>query len=368
MAIPLCPYFNKCGGCAAQHIDYDIQLENKQKAVENAIGHKVTVHSANPYRYRNRMDFIFTSRGIGFRERNNWKSIVDVDECVISEPIINTLVKEIGEYFGNIDAYNVRTQQGTYMYAVIRTAKNESAISFVLNEDSKGLGQTIDAIKKFAVTSSATNIAVTYVPSTANESISDEFFMVKGKDTLTAEYCGKTFSFSLQGFFQNNHVMAQQMHEYVANIITKHETKQSHLLDLYGGVGCFGIINADKFKDVTIVESVKSCIDAAQKNIAQNKITNAKALVLDAKSLKKVQLAQPLFVITDPPRSGMDPATITQLNVLKPEVIVYISCNYHQLAKDLTKFKNYEVKSAALFDLFPQTNHAEVVAELVKKN
>ena len=311
------------------------------------------------------MDFIFTPKGLGLRERDNWKSLVDVEKCVISEPLINVLVKEMRDYFHNTDAYNVRTKAGTYMYAVIRTAQ-QSAISFVLNEDSKGTAQAIDNIKRFAMTSSATNIAITYVPSTSNESISDEFFMVKGKDMLTTEYCGKTFSYPLQGFFQNNHGMAQIMHHYVSQIIEKHDTKGMHLLDLYGGVGCFGIINANTFHGVTIIESVKYCINAAQKNIAQNNIPNAKALVLDAKSLKKLALPKPLFVITDPPRSGMDPATITQLNVLAPEVIIYISCNYFQLAKDLPKFKNYELKSAALFDLFPQTNHSEVVVELVR--
>ncbi len=312
------------------------------------------------------MDFIFTPKGLGFRERDNWKSIVDVQECVISDQIINKLVKEIRVAFSGVDAQNVRTRQGTYIYAVIRTAGNEAAISFVLNEDSKQVAAAIEKIKVYARTSAADHIAISYVPHTSNESISEEFFMVKGTDMLTTEYCGKTFSYSIQGFFQNNHAIAQQMHGYVTSIISNHDTKQSHLLDLYGGVGCFGIINAGKFKDVTIVESVKVCIDAAQKNIAQNNIPNAKALVLDAKSLKKLVLPKPLFVIIDPPRSGMDPATITQLNALQPEVIIYISCNYFQLAKDIPKFKNYELKSVALFDLFPQTNHSEVVAELVR--
>jgi tRNA/tmRNA/rRNA uracil-C5-methylase (TrmA/RlmC/RlmD family) len=52
---------------------------------------------------------------------------------------------------------------------------------------------------------------------------------------------------------------------------------------------------------------------------------------------------------------------------LKPQVIIYVSCNVQQLAKDLAKFKDYTIKSAAMFDLFPQTNHLESVVELVRK-
>jgi len=89
--------------------------------------------------------------------------------------------------------------------------------------------------------------------------------------------------------------------------------------------------------------------------------------LLDAKNLKKLKFIQPLFVITDPPRSGMHPKTIEQLNILKPEIILYVSCNVEQLAKDIIKLKDYKIKSAAIFDLFPQTNHIEVIIELVKQ-
>ena len=62
----------------------------------------------------------------------------------------------------------------------------------------------------------------------------------------------------------------------------------------------------------------------------------------------------------------MDIKTIEAIKQLEPEVIVYISCNIEQLAKELPKI-GYEIKSAGLFDLFPQTNHCEAIVELVKE-
>ena len=64
----------------------------------------------------------------------------------------------------------------------------------------------------------------------------------------------------------------------------------------------------------------------------------------------------------------MDIRALDSLNELKPEAIIYISCNPLQLGKELPRLKNYSVKSAAMFDMFPQTNHAEAIVELGLKN
>ncbi len=85
MAEPLCPYFGKCGGCSAQHIDYEAQVENKKKVVQQALGvSEVKVFTGSPYSYRNRMDFIFHPQGVGLRKRSEWQKIIDIERCVIA--------------------------------------------------------------------------------------------------------------------------------------------------------------------------------------------------------------------------------------------------------------------------------------------
>jgi len=371
MVDPLCKYFGQCGGCSSQHIAYDVQLDSKRKQLAHSINvdsNTIEVFSDKEYYYRNRMDLIFTHRGSGLRKKGDWRSVVDIEQCVIANEKLNLLIKEIREHFRDVDFFDVRKNQGTYRYAVLRTPGNTSSISFVLNEDSTKTGDAIDKIKHYAKISSAENIIVTYVPRQTDMSISEEFFVVKGTDMLTENYLDKVFTYSVQGFFQNNTSMAEKMHEYVHKLCMKHESKKLTLLDLYAGVGTFGINNCSLFKDLFIVESDKHCVVAAKINIEKNRIENAQILELDAMQLKKVELPdKELFVITDPPRSGMHPKTIEQLNKLKPRVIIYISCNIEQLGRDLPKFKDYDLKSSALFDLFPHTPHAEGVVELVRK-
>jgi len=368
MATLLCPYFGKCAGCTSQHIDYQLQLQNKQQWLAKAIKYDdIKVISNKNYFYRNRMDFIFYPRGIGLRTKSGSKSVIDIEECVISNKKINILLKEVRSFFTNNDLYGKFLKSNTFRYLVIRSTKNISSLSFVLSENSHRLAEAINYLNSFAVNSSADNILVTYTSAYEAKSTSSDSFIIKGSNQLYDTFLGKKFWFSAQGFFQNNSAMTEKMVHYSHDILQKYETKNAQLLDLYGGVGTFGIINADIFKSVLVIENNSLSIEAANKNIQENKTKNVAAKVLDAKQLRKVSLSQPLYVITDPPRSGMDIKVIQYLNQLKPKVILYISCNIQQLAKELSKFKEYEIKSAALFDLFPQTPHSEAVVELKLK-
>jgi 23S rRNA (uracil1939-C5)-methyltransferase len=158
------------------------------------------------------------------------------------------------------------------------------------------------------------------------------------------------------------------MVEHAKNIFSKYETKDKNLLDLYGGVGTFGLCLADMFKKTVIVESVPESIACAKKNIINNGITNAEAHCLDSAKMGKVISKGNLFAITDPPRSGMTRQAIENLTALEPEIIVYVSCNPQQFSREMLIFqKKYDLKSITVFDMFPQTTHIETVAELVRK-
>ncbi len=369
MATPLCQYFGTCGGCTAQHIDYTLQIENKRKQLQSMMKTEaVQVFFDKEYGYRNRMDFIFHTKGLGLRKKGQLDSIIPIQHCVIAEKKINQIVQEIEQAFNDCDAFDVRKHSGTFRYAVIRSSPIDSSLSFVLNSNSPRLQEAIEKAKAFAEHCSAQNILISYVPAQSDVSTSSDYFVIKGKDFLQTTFMDKIFSYPIQGFFQNNHHMAEKMQNYVSQLLKQYETKNALLLDLYGGVGTFGIVNAGYFKEVLVIESVKESIDFAQKNIEQNNYTHVKGMVLDAKQISRVSCKKPFFVITDPPRSGMDQKTIRYLNQEKPACIIYISCNPQQMQKDVLKFRNYSVKSVALFDLFPQTPHSEAIVELVLKD
>jgi len=328
MAKPLCPYFGKCGGCSFQDVEYAEQLDAKKNRIAEAIDvEDIQVFSGREYFYRHRMDMVFHPGGLGFREKGTWHNIVNVERCVISNEKLNEFISEIRTFFSDVDVFHIRKKVGTFRYAVIRTPPTDSSISIVLNLESSGLDEAEKKIKEFAKLTSAYNVLMTYVPPNRGVSVAEEFSVVKGKDTIKEEYVDRKFWYPIQGFFQNNHDVAEKMHIHINRLLRDYETQDSHLLDLYGGVGTFAIVNSGLFKDVTIVENSERAIEAAEKNIKENKAANVHPFLQDSKYLKKIEIGKPLFVVIDPPRSGIHPKAVKRLNELKPEAIIYVSCN-----------------------------------------
>ncbi len=368
MTKPLCPYFGSCGGCSYQDIGYEQQLKDKLGILKEAIRYDdIQVFSGEEYYYRNRMDFAFHSEGLGLRERGIFHKFVNIEECVISSPVLNKLLKEVRKDFAGVFYFDVKRRFGAFCYAVLRTPPGDSSVSIALNKNDRKLDRAVEKVKTYAQVSSANNVIITYVPYNRNVSISEDYEVVKGKDTLRENYLDSRFRFPVQGFFQVNHDMAQTVHTYCQDRLSQYETQNAHLFDLYGGVGTFGILNAGKFKEVTLIENYEPAVKAAEVNIAENEITNIKNTVLDAKRLKDIDIPSPLFIIIDPPRSGIHPKALQRLSELTPEALFYVSCNPKHLAHDLSELTRYEIKSAALFDMFPQTPHMEAVIELIPK-
>ncbi len=80
-----------------------------------------------------------------------------------------------------------------------------------------------------------------------------------------------------------------------------------------------------------------------------------------AESKEKVDV-----VFMDPPRSGSSEKFLTSLVKLKPEKVIYISCNPETLARDLDFLckKGYQMKKGAAVDMFPFTDEIEAVVQL----
>ncbi len=365
MRTPECPYFGTCGGCSYQDIDYEEQLKLKQTQLKEAVQFEdIKIFSGDEFYYRNRMDFVFHAGGLGLREKGSWSSMVDIEQCVIANPELNFLLKEVREFFRGVFYFDVKRRFGTYCYAVIRTPTVDSSVSIVINKKDKKIEDAAEKIQEFSQFTSANNVVMTLIPHNRNVSVSDEFKVIKGSEFLKTRFMEKTFYFPVQGFLQVNNEMTEKVYAYCYKLFKEQELGQKHLLDLYGGIGTFGITNADLFKNVTVVENYTPAIQAAEMNLKENNVRNVNLMALDARRLAELKLPHPLAVIVDPPRSGMHPRTLAQLKELKADPLIYVSCNVKHLAKDLEYLDNYRIKSATLFDMFPQTPHMEVVVEL----
>jgi tRNA/tmRNA/rRNA uracil-C5-methylase (TrmA/RlmC/RlmD family) len=329
-----CPYFGKCAGCRLQHTPYERQIENKLKQVRSALGFDdVKAYFSSAFGCRNRMDFFFGKPAIGLRDRAG--KIIDIEMCAIANSTVRRLFAEIRAGF--------RNPCKAFSGAIVRAPCSDSGIVFVLDSRSSKIREAVKQVRNFST--SAKNVVI---------KCDDNIFAVKGSEYLQAEYLGKRFTFPAEGFFQNNDAVAEMMHRHVRQMLGKYDTGGAELLDLYAGAGTFGSINADMFSKVCLFES--SCL-------AQNLPENCAFYHKDAEQVRNLKFSRPVYVITDPPRTGMSMKVIEHLRSLKPEVIVYVSCNLMQVRKDILKL-GCRIKSAAMFDMFPHTYHIETVAEL----
>jgi tRNA/tmRNA/rRNA uracil-C5-methylase (TrmA/RlmC/RlmD family) len=72
--------------------------------------------------------------------------------------------------------------------------------------------------------------------------------------------------------------------------IFENQGNNNFLLDLYGGVGTFGVCLHDLFKEVTVVECVEPAIVMAKKNAELNSVNNLNGFVLDAQQINRLDL------------------------------------------------------------------------------
>ena len=125
---------------------------------------------------------------------------------------------------------------------------------------------------------------------------------------------------------------------------------------------------AESAREVIGIEIVESAVEDARNNCLKNKKVNCSFIKGDIKTCLTQIRRCPDVLIIDPPRAGMHKDVVSQVLDMRPERVVYVSCNPATLARDLGMMKDtYRVEEVQPVDMFPHTYHVEAVARLVKK-
>ena len=138
-------------------------------------------------------------------------------------------------------------------------------------------------------------------------------------------------------------------------------------VDLYSGVGLFTLPLAQRYAQVTAVESDPISSRYARLNVRRNHATNVELVSQVVESWVRKMPEGLDRVIVDPPRGGLSREVRNALMSRPPQRLTYVSCHPAALARDLrTLQKVYRIESFVFFDLFPQTGHMEVLVQLVR--
>jgi len=187
-----------------------------------------------------------------------------------------------------------------------------------------------------------------------------------GKETIVTNILNKNFLVSIDSFFQVNDDGLIKIYQKTIDMIKK--VKAKNVLDLYCGTGTISLLVSDYVENVIGIEINEKAIANANENKKKNKIENVKFYAEDvSKALLKITNKIDTIIV-DPPRSGLSKKAKEEILRIKPENIIYISCDPLTFSRDINDlYSNYQLKEISLIDEFPQTHHVECVCVMSRR-
>ena len=193
--------------------------------------------------------------------------------------------------------------------------------------------------------------------------------LILGKDHIEEDFLGLKLKVSPSSFFQVNHDVAEKLCAKVAEFALSGEG--SFGADLYCGTGIIGMTVAALHPEsfVTGVEINEAAVLDAKENAKRNGLSNIGFFRGDSADFAKSTYGSIDFITIDPPRAGCSEKMIKELLRIKPQRLVYVSCDPQTLSRDLKKLTEtkYEITEVCAADLFPRTKHVETVVLLTRK-
>ncbi len=342
---PPCPYFGMdgCGGCQWQHIDYDRQLTLKREVVVDQLrrlGHiaeppvREVLPVGAPFHYRNHMQFTVGSDGRLGLIKSESHTVIPVDTCLLLHPSLVEIYESL------------ELEWDALRRVILRAGVNTGERMIILETDRQ----------------EEPEIAIDMPVSVVLHRPKKPPFPLAGLPFIRERVGDRIFRISSESFFQVNTPGAEVLVRLVREFLAPkgHET----LLDLYCGVGLFGLSLAEEVGLVVGIDASESAMEDAAYNAESQGVENV-ALhegpvedVLDA-------LWEPAeLVVLDPPRSGAGRQVFENLRRLRARRIVYVSCDPATLARDASYLRDlgYRLTVVQPVDMFPQTYHIESVS------
>lgn len=395
---PFCKHYGECGGCKWQALPYPMQLEYKQKQVEDQLRRlggielpeiSPIIGSARSEYYRNKLEFTFSNKrwvprsevaegaamgsgnALGFHIPGMFDKVLDVEWCHLQDEPSNAIrlaVKRFAEENG-LEFYNLREHQGLLRNIIIRTSTTgEVMVTVVFAREDERNGTLMDFLtKQFPQITSLNYI----VNSKLNDSIGDlEARCYSGKPYMEERMEGLSFRINPKSFYQTNSEQAYNLYKVARDFAEL--TGEEVVYDLYTGTGTIANFVAAQAKRVVGIEYVPEAIEDAKQNSALNGIGNTLFFAGDMKDVLNEEFiarhGRPDVIILDPPRAGIHADVAATILAAAPTRMVYVSCNPATQARDLTIFDPaYRVTKVQPVDMFPHTHHVENVVQLVRR-
>ena len=383
---PKCPCARACGGCQLQFLSYEKQLEFKKNKVKGNLERiggfeqveiEKVIGMENPWRYRNKAQFPVGKNKDGelitgfYAGRTH--SIIPNRNCYLGAEVNEEILNQVLAYMtdNHVEPYEETSGKGLVRHILIRNGFKTGEIMVCIIANGRTLPKVKTLIERLQTIPGMTSISLNVNTKRNNVILGDEVITLWGQETIS-DYIGDIkFEISPLSFYQVNPVQTEKLYgtalEYAG--LTGKET----VWDLYCGIGTISLFLAQKAKQVYGVEIVPPAIEDARRNARRNGIENAEFYVGKAEEVLPRKYEEEGIradvIVVDPPRKGCEPEVLDTMLQMKPERIVYVSCDSATLARDLKILceKEYQIEKVAVCDMFGNSVHVETVCKLVRK-
>lgn len=389
------------------NIPYDLQLQIKQKQVEESLFHiqklqknihiEQIVPSPKIDGYRNKVEFSFWKFlsakygveehfNVGFHKQWEFSKIQDFDGCLLIDEIQNKIYKDIKDFSKTtgLPVYDQKVQKWFFRHIIIRRAFFTDEIMLILSfnhtylEWKQHLSDKLDLLKDFFIKLAERYSIIKSIYFSHNDNKADtaigELELIFWKAAITEKLLWIEFEISPSSFFQTNSYGAEKLYSEVLNLADANKLKSQLVLDLYGGTGTIGMIFSWAWaKEVISVELSSSASADGEKNAKNNRLWNISFVCDKVENFLDQYLAvwkKADLLIIDPPRAGMHPKALPNILKFNTDQMIYVSCNPATLSRDLKYIlenSDYIIDSITPVDMFPHTHHIEIIANLIKQ-
>ena len=397
--IDLCPHFGDCGGCSAQDVPYAEQVRRKS----DSLGELFAEFWSDPipvepsplvWHYRNKVDPNFARKQydepppkgfkretvLGYKRKGKWFWPLDIDDCHIAPEGFAALLDSVRTWArtNDLEAYTSRANEGLLKTLLVRESKRgcERMVVVVTNGPLLETGSFVEAVQRVYP---ATSIQHAISKGRNEGSRSDEVHVLHGPATIDevlhipTEAGDRELRFRLSpfSFFQTNSLGTEKLYSFLREWVA--DLKPDLLYDLYGGSGGIAFSCADLCGRIESVEAIASASEDGNHNAAVNGIDNVHFTTKPVEHYLRDAIAdgesfEDATVVADPPRAGLQGKSLRRLLKLRPRDVLYVSCKPTEFAKELPAFlEHYTLTELRAVDLFPHTEHVEVLARL-KRN
>ena len=379
---PDCPAYGRCGGCAARHMSYELELDFKLGKVNGALRRiggfgeicEGIVPAPRMENCRNKAIFAVggtaESPVYGFF-RSGSHEVVPVEACPLQSESANRCARAVTGWMreNGIEPYDCAAGAGLVRHVFTRTSRSGAAVCCVVSAGGFGARTPSLTAALRSACPELCGVVLCINRSRGNTVLAGDFHTLWGEASLRDTLCGFEYEIAPQAFYQVNPEQAERLYERAVELALP--GLGGTVLELYCGAGTISLCLAKRAGRVIGAEIVPEAVENARENARRNGVENVEFICADAAEAAarfSEGGERPDVIVVDPPRKGMSADAVRSCASMQPERIVYVSCDPATLARDAKLFAElgYIPQRALAVDMFPRTSHVETVVLLSK--